>query len=304
MKYIIFFVFFLGSIGINAQQDTLPIYYVEQEQVVLEFDIREYQEASQKEFAKVLESDDLDINTIINAPDGTSINNWQLHKLDANVYQLRKDLDDFDNAVTWISKYLISGKDWAANPFKEDLQKWEQNNKKAVISEEGNTLFFLAGHRSAKKVILSGSFNHWNYSSMAMTPTEDGWELRLDLPIGIHEYKFIVDGVWMHDPANYRLVENEHGTFNSIVLVGETVLFQFPQHLDAKQVILSGSFNNWDIAKIPMQKSDDGWYTEIPLPPGKHYYKFIVDGKWKVDPMNNLRQVTKEGYINSVLLVH
>ena len=39
------------------------------------------------------------------------------------------------------------------------------------------------------------------------------------LPVGRHEYKFIVDGEWHSDPACPDWVWNEHGTRNSIIEV-------------------------------------------------------------------------------------
>ena len=34
-----------------------------------------------------------------------------------------------------------------------------------------------------------------------MYSTEDGWEMKLDLPKGKYFYKFIVDGMWTANPA-------------------------------------------------------------------------------------------------------
>uniref|UniRef100_A0A1I8GE90 5'-AMP-activated protein kinase subunit beta-1 n=1 Tax=Macrostomum lignano TaxID=282301 RepID=A0A1I8GE90_9PLAT len=50
----------------------------------------------------------------------------------------------------------------------------------------------------------------------------------------------------------------------------------------AKEVYLSGSFNNWQ-TKIPLVKSQDHFYTIVDLPEGEHQYQFIVDGKWQVN---------------------
>ncbi|MEP2775383.1 MAG: glycogen-binding domain-containing protein [Luteolibacter sp.] len=54
---------------------------------------------------------------------------------------------------------------------------------------------------------------------------------------------------------------------------------------DAQKVYLSGTFNNWDDVLIPMRRHENGiWTTIIDLSPGRHEYKFIVDGEWCCTP--------------------
>jgi hypothetical protein len=50
-----------------------------------------------------------------------------------------------------------------------------------------------------------------------------------------------------------------------------------------------------------MQKQGNEWIIEQHLLPGKHQYKFVVDGKWIVDPANELREPNEFGEENSVL---
>ncbi len=57
------------------------------------------------------------------------------------------------------------------------------------------------------------------------------------------------------------------------------------------EVILTGSFNNWDEQQLKMKKTDSGWSKTLILPGGKHHYKFIVDGEWKVDPENTVMKM-------------
>ena len=72
---------------------------------------------------------------------------------------------------------------------------------------------------------------------------------------------------------------------------------------DASEVILTGSFNNWDEHQLKMKKTDSGWTQTMILPGGKHHYKYIVDGEWKVDPENTIMEYDGEGHINSVCMV-
>lgn len=53
----------------------------------------------------------------------------------------------------------------------------------------------------------------------------------------------------------------------------------------AKKVSLVGSFNNWDTKKSSAKKDTKGnWIAKVSLKPGRHEYKFFVDGSWVNDP--------------------
>jgi 1,4-alpha-glucan branching enzyme len=53
----------------------------------------------------------------------------------------------------------------------------------------------------------------------------------------------------------------------------------------AKAVHLSGDFNDWDPAALPMKRQPDGaWLVQVPLNHGHHHYRFLVDGKPVLDP--------------------
>jgi len=53
----------------------------------------------------------------------------------------------------------------------------------------------------------------------------------------------------------------------------------------AKKVVLAGSFNKWDAKKLAAKKDTKGnWLIKTSLKPGRHEYKFFVDGAWINDP--------------------
>ena len=57
---------------------------------------------------------------------------------------------------------------------------------------------------------------------------------------------------------------------------------------DAKTVHLAGTFNNWDPAVTPLKQKKDGvWTTTVKLSPGRHEYKFIIDGEWCCTPQGS-----------------
>lgn len=54
---------------------------------------------------------------------------------------------------------------------------------------------------------------------------------------------------------------------------------------NARSVHLAGDFNNWAVNALPLQQESQGrWRATVPLPPGIHQYRFIVDGQWVDDP--------------------
>jgi 1,4-alpha-glucan branching enzyme len=61
---------------------------------------------------------------------------------------------------------------------------------------------------------------------------------------------------------------------------------QFSCHApDARTVFVAGTFNNWDLLAAPMTRIADGtWTATLPLEPGHHEFKFVVDGEWCCEP--------------------
>ncbi len=53
----------------------------------------------------------------------------------------------------------------------------------------------------------------------------------------------------------------------------------------AQSVFVAGTFNDWNPKTIPLHREMDGhWKTTLPLTPGHHEFKFIVDGEWCCEP--------------------
>lgn len=81
--------------------------------------------------------------------------------------------------------------------------------------------------------------------------------------------------------------------------------FRFVLTTPAKAVYLAGTFNQWQATALPMQSTDGGttWTITLPLTPGSHQYKFVVNGtEWRTDPM--AKEISDgNGNTNSVVLV-
>ena len=53
---------------------------------------------------------------------------------------------------------------------------------------------------------------------------------------------------------------------------------------NAEEVLLLGDFTNWEEDPILLKHERDGiWKATVPLGPGAHEYRFIVDGQWRDD---------------------
>lgn len=63
-------------------------------------------------------------------------------------------------------------------------------------------------------------------------------------------------------------------------------VFFFPGR-DHHAVEVTGTFSGWRTPGIPLRRMEHGWLVEVDaLPPGDVEYKFIVDGRWTLDPLN------------------
>ena len=81
------------------------------------------------------------------------------------------------------------------------------------------------------------------------------------------------------------------------------ITFKPPHH--AGRVTIAGSFNSWNKAATPMEGPDDSGtcHIDLSLPPGRHAYKFAVDGEWTIDPHHTATEEDGMGGKNSILLV-
>ena len=78
--------------------------------------------------------------------------------------------------------------------------------------------FFRPG---AVSVAIAGTFNQWQIHTHFLSKDENGWwRIRMQLPIGKHEFKYVVDGnLWEADFAAYGLEMCDIGGWNSVVWV-------------------------------------------------------------------------------------
>jgi|SRR6266851_2573330 hypothetical protein len=80
---------------------------------------------------------------------------------------------------------------------------------------------FMLHAPGAKSVTVAGTFNQWDQNAAPLIPagTDGVWTTTLALPVGQHQYAFVVDGRrWVADPAAPG-VDDGFGRRNSVVAV-------------------------------------------------------------------------------------
>ena len=202
---------------------------------------------------------------------------------------------------TYVYKFLVDGR-WITDPDNPTVRNDAQGNANSFLGIGEAYQFKLEGFTNAQKVVLAGSFNQWNPTELVMERSSGGWQLPYVIAPGNYEYKYIVDGRWIIDPAN-PFSTGSGDTQNSFIALKANHIFELSEYPDAKQVIVTGSFNGWNTKNYRMVKQGSKWIFPVFLHKGKHTYKFIVDGKWILDPVNKLYEQNEFGTYNTVLWI-
>ena len=135
------------------------------------------------------------------------------------------------------------------------------------------------------------------------------------------EYRIIVDGVWITDPANpVKRADPETGLELSVAHVpylsdlhlglyrlldedGSTARFLF-RGASGESVTVCGDFDNWDPFIHEMTETSPGLYQlDLHLTPGRHFYTFVYRGEALTDPLNPVKASNQDGKVVSVLVV-
>ncbi|MDA0293848.1 MAG: glycogen-binding domain-containing protein, partial [Verrucomicrobia bacterium] len=71
-----------------------------------------------------------------------------------------------------------------------------------------------------------------------------------------------------------------------------------------EKINVAGQFNGWNPESHPLQRTGEGDYgLFVPLPPGPHPYKLVIDGQWALDAANPEKLDDGTGNENSVARV-
>ncbi|HEY0551437.1 MAG TPA: glycogen-binding domain-containing protein [Verrucomicrobiae bacterium] len=72
----------------------------------------------------------------------------------------------------------------------------------------------------------------------------------------------------------------------------------------AEKVCIAGTFNDWHPHASEMIAVGDGrWQKDLSLSPGEYEYRFVIDGRWVIDPGCPVQKSNGFGESNSVICV-
>jgi 1,4-alpha-glucan branching enzyme len=98
----------------------------------------------------------------------------------------------------------------------------EKTGKTATSRKTASSIEFEVHAPEAGEVFLAGDFNDWKSEDCRMRRFKDGsWKKKMKLSPGSYQYRFMVDGEWLTDPANPERQRNEFGSENSVITVSD-----------------------------------------------------------------------------------
>ncbi|MES2275813.1 MAG: hypothetical protein V4592_07315 [Bacteroidota bacterium] len=230
-----------------------------------------------------------------------NFNNWN-----ANQLSLHRTADGWERQMylhdgIYAYRFMVDG-EWIVDPQNPLTNKDAAGAVKSVLNLGETVNFKLNSFTNAKQVCIAGSFNNWKPNDLFMQRNVNGWAFPYTLAAGNYQYKFIVDGRWITDPANPTMA-NFNGETNSCVSVKANHTFTLKGFNRAKTVRLAGNFNDWAEDSYTLAHQGDTWTISIRLKPGKCLYKFIVDGEWVLDNTNKQWEQNEYNTGNSVVWV-
>ena len=214
----------------------------------------------------------------------------------------------------------------------------------ADVPEGQRLVRFVANAPGANQVFLAGEMNGWNPQGTAMSDADGDGTFEAVVPLETGRkfaYKFVIDGNWTTDEGAAEFVDDGFGGKNSVVEVkaGEgvqdagaagsmtapmetganttspqggateglrSVTFAFqPVISGVNEVMLAGTFNDWNVGATPMTDPDGNGIYEatLLLAPGTYQYKYVVDGNWITDEQADAFADDGFGGRNSILKV-
>lgn len=158
------------------------------------------------------------------------------------------------------------------------------------ILVDGYQVTFYYFSDTAEQVAVSGTWNNWA-EDCYMTRDGNEFSYTCSMDQAVYQYKYIVDGEWILDPLNPNTDYDAAGNLNSCfwnvspVYYGNKEIILTFYNTTAEQVAVTASWNNW-AEDCYMSKLGNMFYYIFDKAPGLNQYRFLVDGKWMLDPLN------------------
>ncbi|MEI6898931.1 MAG: alpha-amylase family glycosyl hydrolase [Bacteroidota bacterium] len=109
-------------------------------------------------------------------------------------------------------------------PRLSEMKVWIGGFSYSIILEKSQKIWqhisFDPKEKRYKKVQIAGDMNDWNPSKNNLKLKDKIWETDILLFPGKYQYKFVLDGKYILDPANHETVDNNVGGSNSLMYAG------------------------------------------------------------------------------------
>ena len=114
---------------------------------------------------------------------------------------------------------------------------------------QDNTVTFRYKAPDAASVSVAGTFNSWNPEANPMVKNDYGvWSITVEnISPAIHQYKFVVDGQWLVDPANTWVITEESGNQNSAFIISDPSQDINTVTINIHYTRADGDYENWNV---------------------------------------------------------
>ncbi|XP_059530633.1 5'-AMP-activated protein kinase subunit beta-2 isoform X6 [Myotis daubentonii] len=154
-------------------------------------------------------------------------------------------------------------------PGDKEFVSWQQDLEDSVKPTQQARPTVIRWSEGGKEVFISGSFNNWS-AKIPLIKSHNDFVAILDLPEGEHQYKFFVDGQWVHDPSE-PVVTSQLGTINNLIHVKKS------------------DFEVFDALKLDSMESSETSCRDLssspPGPYSQEMYVFRSEERFKSPPI-------------------
>ncbi|XP_070602972.1 5'-AMP-activated protein kinase subunit beta-2-like isoform X2 [Erythrolamprus reginae] len=154
-------------------------------------------------------------------------------------------------------------------PGEREFVSWHHDLDESVKPSQQARPTVIRWTDGGKEVFISGSFNNWS-AKIPLIKSHNDFVAILDLPEGEHQYKFFVDGQWVHDPSE-PVVTSHMGTINNLIHVKKS------------------DFEVFDALKVDSLESSETSYREHSGSPpgiyGQDTYVYQPEERFKSPPI-------------------
>ena len=133
------------------------------------------------------------------------------------------------------------------DPSKRVSSDYESNLRARLRKPEVTewVIFKFHAHPGAD-IHVAGTFNNWDPAAIKLGDNGKGtYTATVLIPLGVHEYKFIVNGDWRNGPGAKAQVPNAFGTTNNVLVAGRRTTREGHLHTFPRQPGFDGDRLLW-----------------------------------------------------------